>query len=242
MQILPVLDLLQGVVVRGVAGHRETYRPIASQICPSAEPLAIARAFRDHFGLERLYVADLDAILHQRPNLDVYRQLSQDGFTLCVDAGVRDVHAATTVLQAGAASVIAGLESTPLPEMLQELVAHCGSERVLFSLDLQGGQPLVGAGAWSGMTPWQIARLAIQHGIERLIVLDLAQVGIGAGLSTLELCAEIRAADPHVELITGGGVRNRADLQLLAAAGLDGVLIASALHNGQLSRSDLECV
>lgn len=242
MQILPVLDLLQGVVVRGVAGRRETYRPIASQICPSAVPLAIARAFRDHFGLDRLYVADLDAILHQRPNLDVYRQLSQDGFTLCVDAGIRDVPAATAVLQAGAASVIAGLESTPLPEMLQELVAHCGSERVLFSLDLQGGQPLVGAGAWSGMTPGKIAQLAIQQGIERLIVLDLAQVGIGAGLSTLALCAEIRAAYPHVELITGGGVRNRADLQLLAAAGLDGVLIASALHHGQLSRSDLECV
>lgn len=242
MQILPVLDLLQGVVVRGVAGRRETYRPIESQICPSAEPLAIARAFRDHFGLDRLYVADLDAILHHRPNLDVYRQLSQDGFTLCVDAGVRDLTAATTVLQAGAASVIAGLESTPLPAMLQGLVAHCGPERVLFSLDLQGGQPLVGAGAWSGMTPQCIAQSAIQHGIKRLIVLDLAQVGIGAGLSTLELCAEIRAAYPHVELITGGGVRNRADLQLLAAAGMDGVLIASALHNGQLSRCDLECI
>ena len=39
MQVLPVIDLLQGVVVRGVAGRRETYRPIESQICASPAPL-----------------------------------------------------------------------------------------------------------------------------------------------------------------------------------------------------------
>lgn len=240
MQILPVLDLLNGVVVRGVAGRRDTYRPIDSRICSSSEPLSIARAFRDYFGLERLYVADLDAILHQRPNLEVYRQLSQDGFSLLVDAGICNLTIAATVLEAGSHSIIAGLESIPEPALLHALVAQCGAGRVIFSLDLQSGRPLVGDGAWSGKSPLQIAQVAIQQGIERLIVLDLAQVGIAAGISTLELCAAIRSLNPRLELITGGGVRNRGDLEVLKDSRLDGVLIASALHNGQLVRSDLE--
>lgn len=239
MQILPVLDLLNGVVVRGVAGRRETYRPIESRICSSPEPLAIARAFRDQLGLHRLYVADLDAILHHRPNLEIYRQLSQDGFLLLVDAGIRDLVTAATILEAGAHSIIAGLESIPNPGLLQALVAQCAPERVLFSLDLQNGRPLIGEGAWSGMSPLQIAQTAVQQGIKRLIVLDLAQVGISAGISTLDLCATIRSQNPGLELITGGGVRNRDDLQVLKKACLDGVLIASALHDGRIVRSDL---
>ena len=240
MDVLPVLDLLNGVVVRGVGGKRETYRPIESRICPSSEPLAVARAFRDQFGLERLYVADLDAILEHRPNLDVYRRLTQEGFTLLVDAGIRYPEEAANVLQTGAQAVIAGLESIPQADLLSTLVSELGSQRVIFSLDLQHGRPLSGNAAWLGMTPLNIADAAIRQGVKRLIVLDLGQVGIGEGISTLELCASIRSQHPHVELITGGGVRHRSDLQLLANSHVDGVLIASALHNGQLSRGDLQ--
>ena len=33
MRIIGVIDLMRGQVVGGVAGRRETYRPIQSQIC-----------------------------------------------------------------------------------------------------------------------------------------------------------------------------------------------------------------
>ena len=190
--------------------------------------------------LVSLYVADLDAILQRRPNLDVYRQLTQEGFTLLVDAGIQDANDAARILKAGAQAVIAGLESIPQPDLLSVLVSELGSQRVIFSLDLQHGRPLIGNAAWLGMTPLNIAEAAIRQGVERLIVLDLGQVGIGEGISTLDLCGSIRAQHPHVELITGGGVRQRSDLQLLANSHIDGVLIASALHNGQLSRGDLQ--
>lgn len=234
MQIIPVLDLLNGVVVRGVAGRRETYRPVESQIVSSPEPLAVARAFRDQFGLDQIYVADLDAILRRQPNFDVYRQLTDNGFSLLIDAAIESLAAAQSVLDAGARAVIAGLESTPGPGLLRELVQGCGAPNILFSLDLKGGQPILHGSGWAGLTPLDIAGSAVAQGIERLIVLDLAQVGMGAGLSTLGLCAEIRSRHPQVELITGGGVRNVEDLQLLAHSHIDGVLVASALHNGSI--------
>ena len=63
MKILPVLDLLDGIVVRGVAGKRNAYRPVESQLVDNPDPIFVAEAFRNHFGLTEFYLADLDAIL-----------------------------------------------------------------------------------------------------------------------------------------------------------------------------------
>ncbi|MDB5388871.1 MAG: hisF 3 [Planctomycetaceae bacterium] len=245
MRLIPVLDLLNGVVVRGVAGQRESYRPVQSQIVDTAEPLDVARAFRKHFGLETLYVADLDAILHNRPNLETYTQLAAAGFAISVDAGIHDIQSAEAILQTGVDSVIAGLESTPAPHFLEELIARCGSSRIVFSLDLKHGQPLSSSPAWDGLSAFQIAQSVLACGVRRMIVLDLAQVGISTGITTLPLCSEIQmlAEDEtasKLELITGGGVRDARDLDSLAQAGIDGVLIASAFHNGKLTRDDVE--
>src|SRR5216684_7133564 len=105
MHVLPVLDLLEGVVVRGVGGRRDEYRPVVSRLVDRPDPFSVARAFRDQLGLTRLYVADLDAILHQRPNREVYRSLADEGLELLVDAGLRDVKSAELNLAAGAAQV-----------------------------------------------------------------------------------------------------------------------------------------
>src|SRR5262245_15013390 len=102
MDILPVLDLLNGVIVRGVAGKREEYRPVVSRLADSPDGLSVARAFRDQLGLTRVYLADLDAILHQRPNRKTYEALAEDGFELLVDAGLRNIESAESVLAAGA--------------------------------------------------------------------------------------------------------------------------------------------
>lgn len=240
MQILPVLDLLGGVVVRGVAGQRERYRPIVSRIVDVATPIDVARAFRRQFGLSQLYVADLDAILHHRPNFEIYRQLADDQFDLLIDAGIRDLETAAKIFESGAGALIAGLETTPNPQFLSALIRLCGQQRLIFSIDLKAGQLLTAGTAWRELTPLQLAKTCIHLGVDRLIILDLAQVGSSNGISTLSLCADIRKLAPEVQLITGGGIRHLDDLQQLAAARITGVLIASALHDGQISRDDLD--
>ena len=66
MRVIPVIDLMGGQVVRGVAGRRSEYRPVESRIAGDARPATVARAFVDEFGFEAAYVADLDAIVHGR--------------------------------------------------------------------------------------------------------------------------------------------------------------------------------
>ena len=73
----------------------------------------------------------------------------------------------------------------------------------------------------------------------RLIVLDIARVGTEGGLPTLPLCTEIRESWPETTIVTGGGIRGIDDLRRLDPAIVDGVLIASALHNGAITGSDL---
>lgn len=242
MNILPVIDLMHGVVVRGVAGNRDTYQPIVSTLVKSCEPLQVARALRERFRFSRFYVADLDAIVYQRPNYDIYQQLIADGFEIWVDAGICDVQRAKMVAEVGVASLIVGLESIPDQAGLSMLIDQVGSEVLIFSLDLKAGVPLVQRGDWLDLSPLQIARQALKLGVERMIVLDLAQVGGNQGISTLSLCQEIRKYQPkmvnRLELITGGGVQSMNDVELAKTAGVDGLLIASALHDGRLKPAD----
>jgi phosphoribosylformimino-5-aminoimidazole carboxamide ribotide isomerase len=54
------------------------------------------------------------------------------------------------------------------------------------------------------------------------------------------LCARLTAVHPDLELIAGGGVRDPGDLHRLRDCGVGMVLIASALHDGRLTRTDWE--
>ncbi|MGE5192109.1 MAG: HisA/HisF-related TIM barrel protein [Deltaproteobacteria bacterium] len=239
MDILPVLDLLNGLVVRGVGGKRNEYQPVESQIARRPDVLSVARGFRDQLGLTRLYVADLDAIVHGRPNLEACRWLTEERFELLVDAGLRTVESAIAVLEEGAAKVIAGLETWPGPADLAQLCRDVGTDRVIFSLDLHQGRPLGCLAPWGTNDPLAIGVRAVEAGVKEIIVLDLAQVGIGAGVTTVPLCRQLQAQFPELRLITGGGVREGADLGELAALGIDGVLVASALHDGRITREDI---
>ncbi|TXT24974.1 MAG: hisA/hisF family protein [Planctomycetota bacterium] len=165
-----------------------------------------------------MYVADLDGILNQRPNVEVFQCLAADGFELLIDGGLRSLADARRLLDAGATKLIVGLETLADRSLLAALIGEFGAERIVFSLDLKAGQPLLGDARWPDPTPLGIAASVIELGVTQMIVLDLASVGEQRGPSTLELCRSIRALAPNIRLITGGGVRNVADLEPLRAA------------------------
>lgn len=248
MRIVPVIDLMGGQVVRGIAGQRETYRPIESGLAAGAAPSDIGRALADAFDVNEIYLADLDAIRGGVPAGDTYRQLLHDGISLWIDAGVGSPQLAERLLRfesdstnssaSQVSGIIVGLESLDDPAALAAIVERVGSARLIFSLDLQQGQPLACFADWRRLSPIAIACEAYQLGVRRMIVLDLAGVGVGAGVPTLELCQAIRTAQPDVELTSGGGVRGVDDLLALQAAGCSAALVASALHDGRITPDD----
>ncbi len=243
MKVIPVIDLLGGQVVRGIGGRRDEYRPIVSQIAADARPATVARALVERFGFDTVYVADLDAIMHQRPDTAAWREIAAHGLRLLVDAGVGNRRAARHVIEALRAAacdfaLVVGLETL---ESLDELMTITKLwDFPVVSLDMRAGVPLTRIANWPQATPLGIAAELEKRGTDELVVLDLADVGMCSGTSTLELCRQLRARSTSQRLIAGGGVRGPGDLKALADAGCDAALVASALHDGRLTRQDIE--
>jgi uncharacterized protein related to proFAR isomerase len=242
VRLVPVVDLRGGQAVRAVAGlPRDEYPPLDSALSRGPGLSGLAEGL-DALSPQAIYVADLDALQGRPPNDHAYRLLGRAG-ELWIDAGLRSPHEAQRMMAAcGDRSlpwgVIAALETIPSPRVLAELVALVGPQRLVFSLDLRGGQPLCGVG-WAAGNPLDVAAVALEAGVRRMIVLDLAAVGAAGGTPTLDLCRRLRGtAPPELQLTSGGGVRGLADLAALAAAGCDAALIGAALHSSRITADD----
>jgi len=254
MRVIGVLDLLGGRAVHARAGRRDRYEPVRAaqgtdprgggETAPAyaaGDAVGLARWYMREVGLTELYAADLDAILG-RPRQDaLVAAVSALGAPLWLDAGAASVGDARHALELAAAVAVVGLETLPSYEVLADICAAVGGDRVAFSLDLRDGEPIVaseGLNESRNEPPHVVAERAARAGVGAVIVIDLARVGTGSGLD-LALVARVRDAVPRLTLLAGGGVRGPEDLTRLADAGCDGALVATALHDGRLSAEDV---
>ncbi len=240
MQIIPVIDIRNGVAVRAVGGRRDEYRAIESCLTASVEPAAVLTALQDHFQMSSCYVADLDAIERAQINRCTIAEMVRTGVSLIVDAGVTTIEQIESLLEIGVSKVVLASESVADLTTLTSFLQSIDCESLVFSIDLKHGELLVKDPLWKGLSPLKLAQFVLEHGIGQLVVLDLAAVGTGHGVPTLNLCREIRNLSSDVTIISGGGVDSHQCIQRAADAGLDGLLIASALHDGRISYSDMD--
>ncbi|MGF6756734.1 HisA/HisF-related TIM barrel protein [Paraburkholderia sp. GAS42] len=100
MQIIPVIDVLDGAAVRAVRGERSLYRPVESQLCRGSDPVDVARALLDYTASSILYVADLDGIMRGKPQRDALMRLALavPGIELWIDAGFAGAVAAYALI------------------------------------------------------------------------------------------------------------------------------------------------
>ena len=249
MKLIPVIDLMQGQVVRAVRGNRQGYRPIESRLCASSDPVTVAKILGEHCAARQLYVADIDALLGQPAQVAVLRALlrSLPALELWLDAGFANAAAAEALLAGlGAAAQrvvpVFGSESLASRGDLQRCFAggatreagtdsnpddtrRCGA---VLSLDRRDGQRLDAAGCWDAPALWP----------RRVIVMTLERVGSDAG-PDLDTLAAVRLKSPGSFIVGAGGIRNHDDLARAQAAGADAGLVASALHDGRLAGAHL---
>ncbi|HQX51498.1 MAG TPA: HisA/HisF-related TIM barrel protein [Planctomycetaceae bacterium] len=239
MQIIPVIDIRNGIAVRAVAGERDRYQAIQSCLTPSAEPAEVLRALDAAFHCSSCYVADLDAIERQQINRCTIAEISRVGVSLIVDAGTVTCEQIDDLLDLGVKQVVLSSESVANLSELDSLVRGFDPSSLIFSIDLKHGQLLAKDIAWQDKAPLELAGMVLGLGLSQIIVLDLAAVGTGHGIPTLPLCRQIRQLSDSATIISGGGVQSRDCLTQASDAGLDGLLIASALHDGRLTAEDL---
>ncbi len=242
MRIIPVLDLSRGVAVHARAGDRARYQPVRSALAPRSlgDPRTLLQGYRERLGARECYLADLDAIQGEEPQLRLIEELAALAGRLLVDGAVTEPEVARILLRRGAARVVVGLETLRRMGDLAAIVTAVGGDRVVFSLDLRHGRPVVQAGLqpFASSDAESLAVRAVEAGAGAVLVLDLGRVGTGGGVD-LRLLAVLRRAVGSAELLAGGGVRTRRDLDRMHDLGCDGALVASALHAGEIGAADV---
>ncbi|MCZ7595187.1 MAG: HisA/HisF-related TIM barrel protein [Hyphomicrobium sp.] len=230
MDVIPVIDVRHGVAVAAVRGQRADYRPLATPLAQGCDPVAVARGYAALFTFPILYVADLDGIEGHGRDAGLAARLAAalPKARLWIDDGTPPGAAARRIAEEEHATPVIGTESLHGPEDIAALRALPGDAYVL-SLDFRNDS-FVGPA---------IVLDEPQHWPDSIIVMTLARVGSGEGPDIAAIAAIVTRAGSR-RIYAAGGVRDRADIVKLHAAGASGVLAATALHRGTLKAGDLE--
>lgn len=228
MDIIPVIDLKGGVVVRARRGDRASYPPIETPLSPTSDPLDVVSGLLALHPFRTLYVADLDAIEGLRGHAGTINRIIRrfPALDLWLDNGCSEVGQAERLLaHPGRTSLVIGSESQRDGVLLARFRDN---PRILLSLDFRGEQFLGPPPLLEEEEGWPT----------RLIVMTLSSVGSDAGPDFARFSAVRRRAGPR-RVYMAGGLRGGADLAAVKAGGAAGILVASALHDRRLSPADL---
>jgi phosphoribosylformimino-5-aminoimidazole carboxamide ribotide isomerase len=218
VEIIPVLDLRGGVAVSGRSGNRETYRPLQTVFSGGSDPVEIA----GRLPFSRLYVADLDGIVDQMPDLNILKSLSEIK-RIMVDLGVRGLKD-LQMFDDLSCDIILGTETVTEANVITEALKRFGS-RVIVSIDIKDGLIMP---SFLPKSPSDTYYCLLDLGVERIIFLDISAVGTKKSDFLF-----IKDLNKTVEILLGGGITKK-DIDAMDEIGVDGVLVGTALHNGEL--------
>ncbi|MDT8407991.1 MAG: HisA/HisF-related TIM barrel protein [Wenzhouxiangellaceae bacterium] len=234
MLIIPAIDLRHGRVVRLQQGDydRETrYRESA---------LAQARLYQDA-GAQSLHIVDLDSALDGGDgNLEsIGRVCSALDIPVQTGGGVRERRDVEARLDAGAARVVIGSVCVKQPQQVCDWLSTFGPERIVAGLDVKPdrqGRWIPQASGWTEAGEQDLFALLDQltgAGLAHLLCTDIARDGMlgGAGIKLYQM---LRPRYPDLRIQASGGIGSEADIESVAATGVDGCIVGRALLEGQV--------
>jgi phosphoribosylformimino-5-aminoimidazole carboxamide ribotide isomerase len=185
-------------------------------------------------GASWLHVVDLDGAIQGAPvNLDIVRRMrTATHLHIEIGGGMRSLEHIERVLDVGVDRVILGTIAITNLALLQEALARWG-EKIVVGIDARDGW--VAISGWLETSRIQAADLAIQLsalGVKRFVYTDISRDGAMNGPnfeSLAEMCLATTSA-----IIGSGGARSLADLQALAALGVEGAIVGKALYTGDM--------
>lgn len=222
-QIIPVIDIMDGLAVHARRGMRDQYRPVQSVLCKDSVPENLVQGMLKLHPFPFVYVADLNAIQGKGAQDQVVSVLAKHT-PLWLDRGIST---ADDAQQCGNTTLVIGTENLPDLASWLRIKESVADDRLVLSLDFDPAGGLRGPpDLWSDPDLWP----------SRVIVMTLDRVGSGGGpdLGRLE---QAQGRSAKARIFAAGGVRNMDDLAALKRAGLSGALVATALHDGTIKNS-----
>jgi phosphoribosylformimino-5-aminoimidazole carboxamide ribotide isomerase len=225
--VIPAVDVLGEEAVRLEQGD---YDRVSLR---AGSPLELVA----RFAAERpamLHLVDLDGARtgRVRPELVARAVAAANGVPLQASGGIRSPADAEALLEAGAARVVVGTAAwTALPAFVGAL-----GERLVVAIDVrEGAVAIAGWERSTALTAEDAAERCAAAGVARVLCTAIERDGTLAG-PDLELLGRVKE---HVRapVLAAGGIRSEADLDALAAIGVEGAVVGRALLDGSLPLS-----
>lgn len=241
-RIIACLDVNNGKVVKGTQFRQHE---IMGDILPLAEKYAAE-------GADELVLYDISASVEQRVVdkswiKDIAERIN---IPLAVAGGISSVEQAQEVLAFGAAKVSINSPALQRPDLINELVAAFGSEKVVVGIDsfyhaetdsyqvlqFTGDESRTETTAWNTFD-W--VQEVVKRGAGEIVLNCMNQDGVRQGYDIQQLQA-VRAICPVSLVASGGAGSNQHVHEVFAKAQVNGALLASALHKSLVSLRALQ--
>jgi len=231
MQVIPVIDLLNGEVVHAKKGLRHTYLSMQSALCASSDTMAIVAALMAIHPFQQLYIADLNAIqkLPDKTSSN-YASIAQircayPDLELWLDVGITQP---ADLMAWQKLNVRLILASENIHTMQDYHGLRQQQHDFILSLDFFS----------DGFHGPMALLTQTENWPERVIIMSLADVGSNQGVNKARL-EKITQSNRDSLLYAAGGIRDEHDLLCLKELEIHGALLATALHNQQISGASL---
>lgn len=239
-RILPCLDVNAGRVVKGVN---------FVNLQDAGDPVELAKVYNDA-GADELVFLDITATHEDRGIIIdvVYRTAEQVFIPLTVGGGISSLETIKVLLRAGADKVSLNSAAVRNPDFIDRAADRFGKQCIVVAIDakrrkdsdnpgwdvyVRGGRENTGKDAVS----W--ASEVAKRGAGELLVTSMDADGTQAGYD-LELTKTI-ADRVEIPVIASGGAGNSQHIhEALTDGGAEAALLASLLHYGQLSVSEIK--
>jgi cyclase len=236
-RVIPCLDVDAGRVVKGTN---------FVDIRDAGDPVQLAERY-DAAGADELVFLDITATHERRDTLvDLARRTADNVFVpFTIGGGIRSVHDAQAVLDAGADKVSVNSAAVARPELLDELAQVFGAQCVVLAIDAKargdgaGWEVYVAGGRTpTGRDAVEWAREGTRRGAGEILLTSMDRDGTNAGYDLALTRAVAHATG--VPVIASGGAGELDHLVEALGAGADAVLCASIFHYGRYTVGDVK--
>ncbi|MFX1234535.1 MAG: HisA/HisF-related TIM barrel protein [Promethearchaeota archaeon] len=238
-KVYPVIDILNSKVVHAVKGERDKYTLLKSPLFNTNEPLEIILQLKETYNLNQFYIADLDAIMFEKPNMKIINNvLDIVNIETMIDPGIKSIDHLKIFSGIKLDKIILGLETIQNITIIKESFKFFSKDKIIVSIDMYKEKLFTSIEKLKKLTPLDITRKLEKIGIKKIILLDLYKVGqkLG-GISPLY----IKIKDSFSgDVLIGGGIKNLNDVRLYYKNSFSGVLIGTALYDGTINPNELK--
>jgi phosphoribosylformimino-5-aminoimidazole carboxamide ribotide isomerase len=223
MLVIPAVDVMGGKCVRLVQGDPAKLKAYFDN------PLEAARLLEVQ-GAELIHLIDLDAALGSGQNMRVIEKILKNlRVKVQIGGGIRSLEKAETLLKLGASRVIFGTAAVQNPALIEEAVRRYGSTKVAVAIDENKGK--VTFHGWKDRSEIDYMDLARSFEAMEVGAIIFTSTSVDGTLKGPQMEKIVRLVETvKVPIIASGGIASLNDLVELAGAGVEGVVVGTALY------------